>query len=228
MLFALAISSAAGLLFGILPAWRTGRIQPQDALKSGSRTTTESGRRLGMRDALVGLEVGLSAVLLILAVLLMGSFARLTQVDKGFQTEKVMAVELPLSPVRYREREQRDRFFEQVIAKVRVQSGVVAAGLVSALPLRGETWVDAIQPEGDARRKDEAVIANYRFLSSGYFEAMRIPLVAGRYLQDSDRGKRVALIAERAAQRVWPERIRSAGISVTEIPKSRDGKLSAW
>ena len=157
-----------------------------------------------MRDALVSLEVGLSAVLLILAALLMGSFLRLMQVDKGFEAQRVLAVDLPLPPQRYNQMEQRNRFFEQVTGKVRSLPGVMAAGLVSALPLKGETWVDGIFVERDTSRRGEEIIANYRFLSEGYFEALRIPLRAGRYLAESDRGKRVALVSERTAQRVWP------------------------
>src|ERR1035438_9451100 len=91
LLFALAISLVTGLIFSALPAWRSLRSAPVEALKSGGRGNTDGRGGLRVRNLLVGLEVGLSAALLVTAGLLMASFVRLMAVDKGFQADGVLA-----------------------------------------------------------------------------------------------------------------------------------------
>ena len=203
--FALGISTLTGLLFGMLPAWKLARIDPHDALKAGSQRTTEGGRGLRLREGLIGLEVALSAVLLIVAGLLMSSFVRLTGVDKGFDTERVAGVDLALPMAKYMQREKRQRFFDDTLARVRELPGVVSAGLITSMPLNGENNVNMLTVEGDPKPIIERPIANYRFISPEYFHTIGIPLRRGRLLAESDRGRNVALLSERAARRLWPQ-----------------------
>jgi hypothetical protein len=99
--FALLISLVTGVAFGILPALRSAGAHPQEALKSGSYTTTEGRRGVRVRDLLVAVEAALSAVLLITAGLLIGSFVRLMHVDKGFDIERVLACAVAMPSTKY-------------------------------------------------------------------------------------------------------------------------------
>ena len=96
LLFTLLVSLSTGILFGLLPAWRSARSDPQDGLKSSGRSSTE-GRQSGrVRSLLVALEVGLSTVCLVAAGLLLNSFVHVMQVDKGFEVERITSVNLSL------------------------------------------------------------------------------------------------------------------------------------
>ena len=96
------------------------------------------------------------------------------------------------------------KFFLQVLAGVEALPGVRSAGLNSAMPLQGETWVDIIWLPGDTRPVFERLTANIRFISPGYFKTLDIPVRAGRTFEDRDRNKDVAVIAQRTADKLWP------------------------
>jgi len=202
--FALLISLATGLIFGILPALRSAGAQPRDALKSGSYTATESRRGMRVRDLLVAAEAALSAVLLITAGLLMGSFLRLMHVDKGFDIERVLTVRLSLPSTKYTQDPQMAAFFERVLDRTRALPGVLSASFVSALPLQGETWMDLVAPENDPRPLFERPMVNVRFVTPGYFQTLRIPFREGRTFEDSQRQRRVAIISQGTGRRLWP------------------------
>jgi putative ABC transport system permease protein len=202
--FALLISLVTGVAFGILPALRSARAHPQEALKSGSYTTTEGRRGVRLRGVLVGVEAALSAVLLITAGLLMGSFVRLMRVDKGFDIERVLAVRVAIPSTKYAEEAQQTAFFDRLLEKTRELPGVPSAGLVSALPLQGETWIDVAAAEGDQRPLFERPMVNVRFVSPDYFKTLHIPFREGRSFDDSQRGRKVVIVSQGTARRLWP------------------------
>jgi len=204
--FALLISLVTGVAFGILPALRTAGSHPQEALKSGSYTTTEGRRGVRLRSVLVGVEAAFSAVLLITAGLLMGSFVRLMHVDKGFDVERVLAVNVTMPPSKYTEKPQQAAFFDRLLEKTRSLPGVLSTGVVSALPLQGETWVDVAAAEGDQRPMFERPMVNVRFVSPDYFKTLRIPFREGRPFDDSQRNRNVVIVSEGTARRLWPGR----------------------
>ena len=204
--FAVLISLVTGLAFGILPALRSAGAHPQEALKSGSYTTTEGRHGVRLRGVLVGVEAALSAVLLITAGLLMGSFVRLIHVDKGFDIERVMSVGVAIPSARYTEEAQQTAFFDRLLQKTRALPGVLSAGLVSALPLQGETWVDLAAAEGDQRSLFERPMVNVRFVSPDYFQTLHIPFVEGRTFDDSQRGRKVVIVSQGTARRLWAGR----------------------
>jgi putative ABC transport system permease protein len=149
---------------------------------------TEGGARgLRLRALLVSLEVGLSTLLLITAGLLMTSFIRLMNVDKGFDSDRAIAADLSLPSTKYGKSADRIRFLGETLSKIEAIPGVLLAGLVSALPLHGEIWVDVIWPEGDPKPLFQQPLTNYRFVSPGYFKTMGIPLRLGRAFEESDR-----------------------------------------
>jgi len=202
--FAVLISLVTGVAFGILPALRSAGAHPQEALKSGSYTTTEGRHGVRLRGLLVGVEAAFSAVLLITAGLLMGSFVRLMHVDKGFDVERVLAVNVRMPPSKYTEKAQQAAFFDRLLEKTLPLPGVVSTGLVSALPLQGETWVDLAAAEGDRRPMFERPMVNVRFVSPDYFKTLRIPFREGQTFDDSQRNRNVAIVSQGTTRRLWP------------------------
>ena len=203
LLFALAISLVTGMLFGALPALRSLRSAPMDALKSGARGTTEGRGGLRVRNLLVGLEVGLSAALLVTAGLLVASFVRLLAIDKGFQVDRVLAMNLSLLSTKYPEPAAQAAVFQRVLEKAARLPGVRQASMVSALPLMGETWIDIVGTEHDTRPLVELPSTNVRFISPGYFQTLAISLRDGRDFQEQDRSRKVAIVSASLAKRLW-------------------------
>ncbi len=202
--FALLLSIGTGLVFGILPAFRGAAAKPYDDLKSGSHTATEGVRGLRLRETLVALEVGLSALLLVTAGLLTGSFVRLMNVDKGYDIERVLELNLALPSTKYASDVQRNGFFERVLSKAESLPGVVSAGFVSALPLQGETWIDVVATPEDQRPILERPKVNTRFVSPAYFKTLQVPFHEGRTFTESDRQKKVAIVSRAVAEDLWP------------------------
>ena len=203
LLFALAISLATGLVFGILPALRGAASSPYETLKGGSRSNTEGRGGMRLRSLLVSLEVGLSAALLVTAGLLISSFVRLMAVDKGFNVERVIAVNVSLLGSKYPKDAQRPAFFKRVLEKAAAMPGVQSASLVSALPLEGETWIDIVGTEHDARPLVELPSTNVRFISPGYFRTLAVALRDGSDFEEKDRNRKVCIVSASLAQRLW-------------------------
>jgi putative ABC transport system permease protein len=204
LVFAFSVTLLTGILFGALPAWRLTRNDPQEALRAGSHTVTEGRRGMRLREGLISLEVGLSAALLIVAGLLANSLARLVQVDKGFDADHVLTVDVSLAGNRYVEAGNREKFFDRLLAKVSTIPGVQSSGIITALPTSGDTWNDPIYLEGDGRRREERHPVNNRYASPGYFRVMNIAIRHGRMFEESDRGQGVAVLSEKAAKLLWP------------------------
>jgi predicted permease len=231
----LAFSLGTGVVFGILPALRSAAAAPFEALKSGSHTTTEARRGVRLRNMLVAAEVGLSALLLVGAGLLLGSFTRLMRVDKGFDIERVLALEISLPRAKYTKDPERVAFFDRVLEKARAMPGTMSASLTSVLPLQGESWIDTIRPEGDTRQLAELPSANVRFVSPGYFKTLHIPLREGRDFEEADRSRHVSIISGGLAGKLWPGRSAigrkyesSFSVEVTGItPDIRSTRLDA-
>jgi predicted permease len=203
LLFALAVSLATGLVFGILPALRGAASSPYQTLKGGGRGHTEVRGGLRVRSLLVSLEVGLSAALLVTAGLLISSFVRLMAVDKGFNVERVIAVNVSLLGSKYPKDAQRSAFFQRVLEKAAVMPGVQSASMVSALPLQGETWIDIVGTEHDARPIVELPSTNVRFISPGYFQTLNVALRDGSDFREKDRNRKVCIVSASLAQRLW-------------------------
>jgi predicted permease len=201
--FAVALTAAAAIISGLIPAFRLARAHPAEALRSGSRSATESAGGMRVRRLMVMSEVALSAVLLIAAGLLLNSFVRLMNVDKGFSPQSVIAADLALPMASYPDDKARVPFYDRLLAKLRSLPGVKSAGIVSVLPLEGESWADSFTREGATASLIDRPIANYRFVSPGYAETLRIPLKQGRYLEDRDRAMNGATVSQAVADRIF-------------------------
>jgi predicted permease len=198
------LTLAVALLVGLLPALRAGRAAPNEALKAGGRTATDgraSGRR---RAAFITAQVAFSTVLLVGAGLFLRSFAQVMRVERGFDTERVLALDVVLPNAAYPTDTGRMQAYDRLMAEVTGVPGVVSSAAASALPLEGESWVNGLVPEGEAGVGRERQTANYRFVSPTYFATMNTPIRRGRTFSDADRKQRVIIISERAARVLWP------------------------
>jgi predicted permease len=204
LLFALGATTISGLFFGVFPAWRLTRVDPQDAMRSGSRGSTESGGRMRVRELLVSVEVALSCLLLIVAGLLLTSFVRLMGVDRGFEVQHILTAEIAPSRPRYDDDAKRQRLYHDVIAKLQTEPGVKSAGVISVLPLNGQFWADLISLPGDTRPIMERPIAAFRPVTPDYFRTMGIRLMAGRAIAESDQPRKVVIVSQHTAETVWP------------------------
>jgi predicted permease len=214
-LFAAVLAIFTGALFGILPAWRIARVELNDALKSGGRSATENRGTRKLRESLIGFEVGLSTLLLMLAGLLTASLVHLLRVDAGFTAEQVLAADIQLPPQNYSSPAARQRFYDGVLAGVRGLPGITSAGWISLLPLQGQASVSEISLPGEQRMGKETPLVNYRVVSPGYFETMRIPLIEGRDISEADRTRQVVILSQSLATRFWPGRSAIGQICIT-------------
>ncbi|MGH9594743.1 MAG: ABC transporter permease, partial [Bryobacteraceae bacterium] len=119
----------------MLPALRLARIDPQDALKSGARGSTEGGGATNLRSVLVALETGLGALCLIASGLLLHSFVNLLGVDTGFDTGHLLTVDISLPNSRFPTLEKRTVFFDSALSRLQALPGVISAGVSNRLPL---------------------------------------------------------------------------------------------
>lgn len=202
--FTFGIAVLAGLLAGAWPAWRMARSDPQEALRAGGARAGEGAGGRRARELLAGLETALTAALLVIAGLLLASFSRVVNVPKGFNTQHLLTVRLQLPAAEYPHSAQRRTFWRRALAAAGALPGVTATAVISNPPLSGNTQVNPITVPGDTRPIIDQPLANTRRVSSGYLQMMGIPLLAGRYLTATDRGKRVADISASAARAAWP------------------------
>jgi putative ABC transport system permease protein len=204
--FTLLVAAATGLIFGLVPALHASKPELTDALKEGGRGTTESFRRNRVRSLLVVAEVALSLVLLIGAGLLIKSFVRLLDTDPGFDAHNVVALDIPLSRLRYDTPEKQAAFFNQLVERAKALPGVAAVGLVDNVPLG--TSIDTFnfdiagRPPYPPGAKPEA---HSTVVSPEYFAALKIPLREGRLfnVQDTKDAPPVMLINESLARRFF-------------------------
>jgi predicted permease len=200
--FALTLASAA--IFGLIPAWRSSRIDPQSGLRGGGRSATDNRQSGRLRALLVAIETGLCTVCLVAAGLLLNSFVRLLHVDKGFDAEHVITVDINLPAARYPDLARRSDFIRKAIESIHAIPGVAAAGVSNLLPLAGEGSNNILNLDGDTTPITERPIADFRLINEDFFRTMGIPLTQGRAIESSDRTHPVSVISAATAQRLWP------------------------
>jgi len=211
LLFTLLISVASGILFGLAPALRVARVNLLSTLKDSERgsagTSAMWGRGNNLRRLLVIGELATSVVVLIVAGLLLRSFARLQHVAPGFNPSNVLTLELTMSGDKYKDPQVVRSTYHQLWERLERLPGAVSAGGVSALPLSEMDAWGPINVEGHVLPPGEKFInADERVVSGHYFEAMQIPLLKGRLFNDQDTVEkpRVLVVDEFMAQQLWP------------------------
>src|SRR5580704_861745 len=214
LMFTFGVSLATGILFGIAPVWRAIKVDLNASLKSGGRSGQSDGglhvRRRSLRGLLVVSELTLSLMLLIGAGLLIRSFVRLQSVPPGFTTDHLLTMEVAAAGKKYQDDKDTKpiiSFYKEVESRVAHLPGVVAEGVVSALPLTGEVGWGGINVEGYTPPPGQELQADQRIASADYFRTMEIPLRKGRYFTEDDTEDKpqVVIIDQKFAQRFWPD-----------------------
>ena len=204
LLFAAAAAFATGIGFGVAPALRAGSTDATE-LREGGRAG--GGRRELLRSSLVVAEVACSIMLLAGFGLLTRALWRIQAVDPGFRPEHLLTLRTSLPMPRYETRQAREPFYRRVLDDTRRLPGVTAAAYTSFLPmvLGGGIWPVEIQghPEDVAHRRT----ASLRFITPGFFAAMRIPILTGRDIRESDTHEApwVAVVSKSFVERYWPD-----------------------
>jgi putative ABC transport system permease protein len=197
LLFALSMSILTGMLAGTLPAVRAGRSELNDVLKEGGRGYGAVG--VGTRRLLIVCEVAVSLVLLMGAGVMVQSLLALRYGDSGFDPNDVLAMDVRLVETRYSTPAQRSAFFDAALQRIRALPGVEAAGTIDDLPL-ADGSAQTLELEGYPSPRDPVAV-QVRQITPGYLRAMRIPVLRGRDIVESD--AEVLLVSRAAAKLYW-------------------------
>jgi predicted permease len=236
LLFAVGVSAASAMLFGIWPALEASRVDMRGALHESARSTSSAAKRRSL-NALVVVEMALAVVLLVGAGLLVQTFWNLQRVDPGFRSEGVLLYRINLPSEKYAKPEQRQAVYQNLLERNRAIPGVDSAAAITEPPLGGH-WGNFLEVENaPARRPDEQdPVILMRVATPGYFPAMGIRLLSGRDFTDADgrnTGTLAAIINETFAKRFFPatnplgKRIRFRGNTnpwMTVVGVARDVK----
>ena len=204
LFFALAVSVATGVVFGLVPAIQSAKVDLNETLKQSSTRTTSSGK---LRSSMIVFEVALSIVLLVGAGLLIQTLYRLFNQYSALQPEQVLTMRTVLPRAKYEELAKRKQFYDQVLARVEHLPGVEAAGFTTSVPLVWKGGTSGFYPEGLTNPiQGMSYDACHRQVSPNYLQTMHIPLHEGRYFtpQDDENSMLVAIINETMARQYWP------------------------
>jgi predicted permease len=198
--FTAAIGVLTGLLFGLAPAWKGTRVDPQSAMKANSRGVIE-GSRFGLGKALVVLQVALSMVLVVAAGLMLTTFFRLEKLDPGFDRERVLLVAVDLRNGNY-PTEQRGPVFQRMLDRMRGVPGVRYAAGASITPISGSWWDEELEIEGYTGKGADVY---FNQVTDGYFETLGAKVIAGRDFNahDTPQAPRVALVNQMFAKKYF-------------------------
>jgi predicted permease len=203
--FAAGVSILASLLFGSVPALRASRRDPGDALREAGRGLHGGQGRLG--PGLVVAEVALAVTLLVGAGLLIRSFVQLRRVDPGFQTASALTFRISLPESSYSEEARRSAFYQDLVERLSALPGVRAAGATAGLPLSGVRFNLSFEVEGRPKLSPaQQPSMEIRVVSPEYFEAIGMPVLAGRGFtpQDVDGAPPVMVLSRSAVRRFFP------------------------
>ena len=209
LLWTLGVSLLTGLIFGLAPALHISRLNLNDSLKEGGKSeSAQAGGSRRLRSALVVSEIALAVVLLASAGLLIKSFVRLQQVDRGFNTDNILTMVIRLPDANYSQEPQIVNFFVQALERVRTLPGVRSAGMINFLPLYGGLGSNTgfkiegqpVPPPGQGPSTD------VRAVDADYFQTMGIPLLRGRNFSAMElrEPRKVILINEALARKHFP------------------------
>ena len=206
VLFTLALSLVASLLFGSIPVWKYAGARLGTGLRGSGRSMSESRQRHRSRSVLVIVQVALALVLLISSGLMIRTFRALTGVDPGFVAPsqlQTFRVDIPDTQVKDPERVV--RLQEEILHKIEAIPGVSSVGLSVSVPLDGNQWSDPIFAKDRTYSPGHIQLYRFRFVAPGFFKTLGTPLVAGRDLTWSDIYDKlpVVIVSEKLAREYW-------------------------
>jgi predicted permease len=206
LLFAIGVTAACALMFGLAPALRAARVDLQTNLKDGSRGSA-SGSARRVSNAFVVVQFALSLVLLAGSGLLLKSFQRLLSVNPGFRAENVLVAHLQPPYPRYGDAKAVRSFYDRVLERVASIPGVRAVGLTPRASFtRGNPQNNVIAEGREPKPGEPVVVSNVRSVTPGYFDAMGTPILEGRDFRATDGpdAPHVAIVDETFARHYWP------------------------
>jgi putative ABC transport system permease protein len=203
LLVTLGVSAVTGIFFGLAPALQLARRGPATALRDDARTSTGRGQ---LRAVLVAAELALALVLLAGAGLLIRSFVQMQRVDPGFSTDRLLTFQVRMEGPAYAQAPARIAFVNGVVERLKTLPGVIDAAAGSNAPIAGRgtgAWFNMLARPWPAGTTPPAV--PYRVVTPEYFRTMKIPLVRGRLLTESDGldGTPSVVVSESVAKRFW-------------------------
>ena len=204
LLFALGVSLVTAFLFGLWPAIQGSRTQTREALQVASQRTTAGVAARRAQSVLVVAEVALSLILLVMAGLMIRSFAKLTNIDPGMTTANVMSMRINRSPAKSKDGSQNAIFFQSVIDRVKTLPGVEAVSVASHMPfVFTEEWPITVESAANTAVQTQAI--DTRTVSADYFSMLQIPLVAGQSFSvaDGPQALPVVMVNQAMANRYW-------------------------
>ncbi len=208
LMWSVGISLLAGVLFGFAPAVHASQASPMQAMKETAQGPSEGRRGLHWRSFLVVFEVGLATVLLVTGGLLLRSFAKLQEIDPGFDPNGLLVGRLSLPTSGYPDRDSVNAFYEKLRFRLGNTPGVQSVGVVNVAPMAGLLASVPFTVEGQPPESPgEAPYAQFRVISPGYMSVMGIPVLQGREfgVQDTARTSSVAMINQAFAHRYFPQ-----------------------
>ncbi|HEV3330559.1 MAG TPA: ABC transporter permease [Bryobacteraceae bacterium] len=188
LVFAVVLSIATALLFGLVPAWKASSIDLISSLKAGGRGSSQDAGRHRIGKALIVADVALTIVLLTGAGLLIRSVENFTSAPLGFVPDGLVTARLQLPRTAYDKTEQRVQFYDSVLSQLRRESRFEGAAFSTTLPTLGTGAVSVLAVEGRLDPPSDHILdVGQQTISPDYFRVMRIPLKEGRYFDERDR-----------------------------------------
>jgi predicted permease len=184
--FAVGVAVIAAIIAGMLPAMQARSVTPGIELREGGRSATSGPGRLRWRQTLVAAEVALAVVLVVGAGLMIRSVVNLFAIDAGIRADGVLTMRLSTPAAWYPDSIRVTAFHDELRRKVSELPGVKAVGLVRILPLATEMGDWGLQVQGYTPPPNQGTPADWQVVTPGYFEAMGLRLVQGRFFDDRD------------------------------------------
>jgi putative ABC transport system permease protein len=203
--FTAGVAVFTGILFGVLPAFRSTRVSLTSAMKGSQAIDAESRAKFRPGRWIVASQVALSLVLLVASGLFLRSLVKLVTMDVGFDRNNVLIVHANLHNAKVAP-DQQPAMFDEIESRLRTIPGVVSASRSVMMPVSNYVWNNELKVDSPNAPTGDASLAFFNFVSPGYFGTMRTPLLAGRNINDSDTktAPLIAIVNETLAKRFFP------------------------
>ena len=204
--YTVAVALLAGILSGIAPAFQTSRSYIHDALKEGGRGNSEGRDNQRLRTIFVTSEVALSLILLVGAGLMSKGVRSLLVVNQNLEPKSILTMHVSLPESEYKSPQLQAEFFDRALQKLKTIPGVKAAMVATEVPYGSEEVDNSVSIQNRPARAGEFRNANVENVNADYFNALHIPLRAGRLLEESDGPEQapVVVVSQRFAQQFFP------------------------
>lgn len=225
LVFTLAVSLLAAVIFGLAPALRASRLELQSFIKEGGQSSSAPASRRFAQTFVVA-QLALAVMLLAGAGLMLRHLQRLSQTDLGYRYEQLVNFTVSLADARYGAAQPRLNLVRQVEEQLQAVPGVQAAGATCLFPLRGGNFLANLEIEGRPREPNQRLMVNHRLVTPGFFKTLELPLVQGRLFTaaDNEQTQPVVVISRALARRYFPDQ-NPLGQRVRNL---RDGAAAPW